>query len=71
MKTLVQYLIKFSDNEPFSEKFIYFNDDIAFTKPICLKDFWNAEKGFQVFLQGSRGPARNFICPGTWFTLAY
>ena len=53
------------DNKYFSEKFIYFNDDIAFTKPICLKDFWNQEKGFQVYLQGSRGQPRNFVCPGT------
>jgi len=30
-----------------SEKFLYFNDDISFTKPICLSDFWTSDHGYK------------------------
>ena len=30
-----------------SEKFLYFNDDISFTKPICLSDFWTPDHGYK------------------------
>lgn len=35
-----------------------------------MKDFWSQEKGFQVYLQGSRGQPRNFVCPGNLLSLA-
>ena len=33
-----------------SEKFIYLNDDVSFTNPVCLDDFWDPENGYIGFI---------------------
>ena len=33
-----------------SEKFIYLNDDVSFTSPVCLDDFWDPENGYIGFI---------------------
>ena len=55
----------------FSDKFIYLNDDIAFTKSVCLDDFWTNEYGFKIYLQASRGKPRNFVCSGKSMHVKY
>ena len=36
-----------------SEKFIYLNDDVSFTNPVCLDDFWDPENGYIGFIISS------------------
>merc|ERR1712131_338284 len=38
-----------------SENFIYFNDDVSLSRPVCLNDFWTEQKGFKVFQGGYIG----------------
>ena len=47
----LRYLIwRLSINQTgFSQKFIYFNDDITLMKPTYLSDFWTVEKGTKLF----------------------
>ena len=40
----------------FSEKFLYFNDDIALLRPICLQDFYTDKVGYKLYLEPSITP---------------
>ena len=45
-----------------SENFIYFNDDVSLTRPVCLDDFWTAKRGYKVFLSGLIGTKKDLSC---------
>ena len=53
-----------------SEKFLYFNDDIALLKPVCPSDFFTNKSGYKVYLElgfWSKTPSRpkifDLVCP--------
>ena len=55
-----------------STKFIYFNDDFALARPVCLSNFWTKETGYKLIL-GSE-IARNYDlkdCPKDCLTTYY
>ena len=37
------------DNSNHSRRFLYFNDDFAFSAPVSLSDFWTEQNGYKIY----------------------
>ena len=50
-----------------SRRFLYFNDDVALLRPICLEDFYTKENGYVLYPKRGKNRSKIWTTDQKWF----